>query len=112
MNGYDVIVVGAGWPGAAKDALTNFCKSVSEEFGPRGVRVNTVSPGPVETVVWLADHGVAASVARATDSLLDEVDKQALPETSTDLVLRLASDRTGNVTGTNVLVDGGLVKAL
>jgi NAD(P)-dependent dehydrogenase (short-subunit alcohol dehydrogenase family) len=124
MNGYDygLIVVGAGSPGAAKGALTNFGNSLSEEFGPRGVRVDTISPGPVETVVWLADHRVAATVARAIDSHLDEVAKQTILDTSTgrfthrqqvaDLVLLLASDRTGNVTGTDVLVDGGLVKAL
>jgi NAD(P)-dependent dehydrogenase (short-subunit alcohol dehydrogenase family) len=107
---------------AAKGALTNFGKSLSKEFGPPGVRVNTVSPDPVETVLRLADHGVAATVARATDSHLDEVATQAITDTSTgrfthrqkvaDLILLLAGDRTGNVTGTDILVDGGLVKTL
>ncbi len=50
---------------AAKGALTDFCKSLSKEFGPRGVRVNTVSPGLIETDLWLGDDGVAATVARA-----------------------------------------------
>jgi hypothetical protein len=105
---------------AAKGALTNFCKSVSKEFGPRGVRVNTVSPGPVETDLWLGDRGVAATVARATDSHPDQVAKQAVADTSTgrfthsqevaDLVLLLAGDRAGNVT--DVVIDGGLVKTL
>jgi NAD(P)-dependent dehydrogenase (short-subunit alcohol dehydrogenase family) len=123
MNGYDydMIVVGAGSPDAAKGALTSFCNSPSEEFGVRGVRVNTVSPGAVETVLWLADHRVAVTVARATDSHFDEVAKQTILDTSTDrfthrqqvadLVLLPASDRPGNnITGTDVLV-GGLVKA-
>ena len=38
---------------AAKAALANFCKALSKEVGPQGIRVNTVSPGPVETALWL-----------------------------------------------------------
>jgi len=44
---------------AAKAALANFCKALSKEVGPRSVRVNTVSPGPVATALWLGDGGVA-----------------------------------------------------
>jgi NAD(P)-dependent dehydrogenase (short-subunit alcohol dehydrogenase family) len=50
---------------AAKAALRSFCKSLSKELGPRGIRVNTVSPGPVETPLWLGHGGVAETVARA-----------------------------------------------
>ena len=49
--------------GAAKAALVNLTKSLSQEFGPRGIRVNCVSPGPVATDLWLGDDGVAATVA-------------------------------------------------
>ncbi|MDJ0114527.1 SDR family oxidoreductase, partial [Rhodococcus erythropolis] len=38
---------------AAKAALTNFSKSLSKELGGKGIRVNTVSPGPVQTELWL-----------------------------------------------------------
>jgi NAD(P)-dependent dehydrogenase (short-subunit alcohol dehydrogenase family) len=86
------------------------------------VGINTVSPGPAETDLWLGDHGVAATVARATDSHPAQVAKQAVADTSTgrftrpqevaDLVVLLASDRAGNVTGTDVLIDAGLVKFL
>ncbi len=48
---------------AAKAALSNFSKSLSKEVGGRGVRVNTVSPGPVNTDLWLGEGGVAESVA-------------------------------------------------
>ena len=54
--------------GAAKAALSNFCKAMSKEFGPRGIRINTISPGPVATDLWLGAGGVAATVARATGS--------------------------------------------
>ena len=50
---------------AAKAALANFSKALSKEVGPHGIRVNTVSPGPVSTGLWLGDRGVAATVAKA-----------------------------------------------
>src|SRR5690242_250074 len=50
---------------AAKAALTNFAKSLSKEFGPRGIRVNTVAPGPVATDLWLGAGGVAETVGAA-----------------------------------------------
>ena len=50
-------------PLASKAALTNLAKSLSKEFGSRGVRVNTISPGPVETDLWLGKDGMAATAA-------------------------------------------------
>jgi NAD(P)-dependent dehydrogenase (short-subunit alcohol dehydrogenase family) len=107
---------------AAKGALTNLCKSLSKEFGPRGVRVNTVSPGPVETDLWLGDGGVAETIAQASDGNPGDVAKQAVAGTATgrftypqevaDLVLLLAGGRAANVTGSDFVIDGGLVTSL
>ena len=104
---------------AAKAALLNFSKALSKEVGPRGVRVNTISPGPVSTALWLSDDGVAATIARATGGEADAVAKQAAtqsvtgrftaPQEVADLVLLLASDRAGNVTGADFVIDGGLI---
>src|SRR5579863_2958538 len=58
---------------AAKAALANFSKSLSKEAGPHGIRINTVSPGPVATDLWLGDHGVAATVSRATGAKPQDV---------------------------------------
>ncbi len=52
--------------GAAKAALLNLSKSLAQEFGPHGIHVNCVSPGPVGTDLWLGKDGVAETVARAT----------------------------------------------
>ena len=107
---------------AAKAALSNFCKALSKEVGPHGVRVNTVSPGPVETDLWLSDHGVAATVAGANDLDPRAVIEQATAATSTgrftrpdevaDLVVLLAGGRGANVTGSDIVIDGGLVQTL
>jgi NAD(P)-dependent dehydrogenase (short-subunit alcohol dehydrogenase family) len=50
--------------GAAKAAVVNLSKSLSQEFGPRGIRVNCVSPGQVSTDLWLGKHGVAETFAK------------------------------------------------
>jgi NAD(P)-dependent dehydrogenase (short-subunit alcohol dehydrogenase family) len=104
---------------AAKAALANFSKSLSKEVGPHGIRVNTVSPGPVATDLWLGDHGVAAAVSQATGARPQDIQAQAAqqmttgrfsrPEEVADLVLILASDRTANVTGADITIDGGLI---
>ncbi|MEY9968811.1 NAD(P)-dependent dehydrogenase (short-subunit alcohol dehydrogenase family) [Streptacidiphilus sp. MAP12-16] len=107
---------------AAKAALSNFCKSLSKQVGPQGVRVNTVSPGPVTTGLWLGDEGVAATVAQATGATAQDVAEQAAgdaptgrfthPEEVADLVLFLSSARSANITGSDFVIDGGLVNTL
>jgi NAD(P)-dependent dehydrogenase (short-subunit alcohol dehydrogenase family) len=106
---------------AAKGALTNLCKSLSQELGP-GIRVNTVSPGPVRTDLWLGSGGVAATVGGATGADPGDVVRRQEAAASTgrftypsevaDLVLFLASDRSANITGSDFLIDGGLVTTL
>ena len=105
--------------GAAKAALANFSKALSKEVGPRGVRVNTVSPGPVATALWTGVGGVAETIARASGVDPGDIVERAAhasvtgrfsqPEEIADVVLLLASDRTANVTGADITVDGGLV---
>jgi NAD(P)-dependent dehydrogenase (short-subunit alcohol dehydrogenase family) len=104
---------------AAKAALRSFCKSLSKELGPSGVRVNTVSPGPVETPLWLGPGGVAQTVGAASGLDPDDVRKAAVADTATHrftrpdevarTVLVLASPALGNLTGSDVLIDGGMV---
>jgi NAD(P)-dependent dehydrogenase (short-subunit alcohol dehydrogenase family) len=105
---------------AAKGALSNVCKSLSKELGP-GVRVNTISPGPVRTDLWLGDTGVASTVAHGEVSRDDVVRQQEAaapsgrftrPEEIADLVVFLCSDRAGNITGSDFVIDGGLVTTL
>jgi NAD(P)-dependent dehydrogenase (short-subunit alcohol dehydrogenase family) len=109
--------------GAAKAALVNLSKSLAQEFGPNGVHVNCVSPGPVATDLWLGDHGVAATVAAAAGVDADTARANVVasiggfatgrfttPEEVATLVVLLESERTANVTGANYVIDGGLIK--
>jgi NAD(P)-dependent dehydrogenase (short-subunit alcohol dehydrogenase family) len=109
--------------GAAKAALVNLTKALSQELGPRGIRINAVSPGPVGTDFWLGPNGVAATVAKATGVDADTARESIVagmggiptgrfttPEEVATLIVLLASDRTANVTGSNYVIDGGLIK--
>jgi NAD(P)-dependent dehydrogenase (short-subunit alcohol dehydrogenase family) len=108
--------------GAAKAALLNTSKALSQELGPKGIRINSVSPGQVATDLWLGDHGVAATIGKATGTDPATVREQAVAAIATGrfttaeevatLVALLASPRTANVTGSNYVIDGGLVKTM
>jgi NAD(P)-dependent dehydrogenase (short-subunit alcohol dehydrogenase family) len=107
---------------AAKAGLAGFAKALSKEVGPHGIRVNTVSPGPVATDLWLGSDGVAATVSRATGATPHDVASQAAagsvtgrfsqPAEIADLILYLASDLAANITGSDFIIDGGLVPTL
>lgn len=110
---------------AAKAALTNRTQALSEEFGPRGVRVNTVSPGPVRTP-WWTDGGGAADIMAAQagvdrDTLLATVAPEMMalttgrlvdPQEIADAVALLCSPRSASTTGADLVVDAGLLKAV
>ncbi|HZE39686.1 MAG TPA: SDR family NAD(P)-dependent oxidoreductase [Stackebrandtia sp.] len=109
--------------GAAKAALNHVTKSVSEEFGSRGVRANTVSPGPVLTAWWTEDGGAADILAGATgadrDAVIESVGPEMMrlttgrfadPQEVADVVALLASPRSGSTTGADFVVDSGALK--
>jgi NAD(P)-dependent dehydrogenase (short-subunit alcohol dehydrogenase family) len=103
----------------AKAGLAAFSKALSKEVGPNGIRVNTVSPGPVATDLWLGAGGVAQTVSGVTGAKPEDVAGEAArqmvtgrfsaPAEVADVVLFLASERAGNITGADVTIDGGLV---
>ncbi|HET7017969.1 MAG TPA: oxidoreductase [Streptosporangiaceae bacterium] len=104
---------------AAKAALAAFAKALSKEVGPRGIRVNTVSPGPVATDLWLGHNGVAETISQATGAKPADIESQAAagsvtgrfsqPVEVASLIGYLASDLAANITGADFTIDGGLI---
>lgn len=110
---------------AAKAALNNLGKVLSEEFGPGGIRINTVSPGAVRTAWWTDEGGAADIIAEQAGTDRNEVMDTLVPQMMNmvtgrlvdpreiaDVVTLLASPRSASINGAEFVVDGGFLKSL
>jgi NAD(P)-dependent dehydrogenase (short-subunit alcohol dehydrogenase family) len=86
--------------GATKAALASLARSWAAEYGPAGIRVNAISPGPVYTNA--AEREVFDSLGETT-----VLGRAGHPQEIADVIGFLASPRASYITGTNVAVDGG-----
>jgi 3alpha(or 20beta)-hydroxysteroid dehydrogenase len=94
---------GHGAYGASKWALRGVTKTAAIEYGPLGVRVNSVHPGSIETAM-LPDYDEDPSVRFAHVP----VGRAGQSEEVAELVLFLASDASSYLTGAEIAVDGGI----
>ncbi len=102
INGL-VGMAGSALYSATKAAIHSLTKSWAAEYGPSGVRVNTVAPGPTATErnLAFADH-IAPIIARTPSR------RMGTPEGVGQAVVFLASDDAATINGATLTVDGGL----
>jgi NAD(P)-dependent dehydrogenase (short-subunit alcohol dehydrogenase family) len=107
---------------AAKAALSNYSKGLSNEVGPKGVRVVSVAPGFIETsaATALIDRLAASSGTdrkTAREQLMASLGgiplgRPGLPAEVAELVAFLASDRAASITGSEYVIDGGTIPTI
>lgn len=96
-----------GLYGASKAAIATLTRTWAAELAPRGIRINTVVPGPTET------PGLAGLAPDAPDALLAQIasgmpfGRLLRPDEVASAVLFLVSDQSSGMTGSELLVDGG-----
>jgi NAD(P)-dependent dehydrogenase (short-subunit alcohol dehydrogenase family) len=97
----------------SKAALDHWSKNCAVKYAPKGIRVNTVSPGPIRTE-FLTRHGVTGDAYDALEKKFAELTllkRFGEPKEVTSLIKTLASDDSSYVTGAILVVDGGLLIA-
>lgn len=105
--------------GAANAADINFASSVAEQYGPHGIRCNTVNPGPVNTDRWSGLEAAFARDKKVSGERAHELAVQSLPlgricepDEVASVATFLASPRASYLNGAHIPVDGGQRKAV
>ncbi|HEX4507584.1 MAG TPA: SDR family oxidoreductase [Alphaproteobacteria bacterium] len=89
----------------SKHAVEGITRSVALEGAAKGIRVNAVAPGPIETEMFERAVGPAAHRARFIGMIPQK--RAGTPEEAANLIVFLASDKSPFVTGEIVSIDGG-----
>jgi 3-oxoacyl-[acyl-carrier protein] reductase len=105
--------------GVTRLGVVAFAKSLADEVGRDGILVNNVCPGSIMTERMLSnvtarakELGIAVEEALAQRAAETAVGRVGKPEELASLVAFLASSRSSYITGTTMLVDGGLVRSV
>ncbi|WP_131747686.1 glucose 1-dehydrogenase [Frankia sp. Cppng1_Ct_nod] len=95
---------------ASKAAVRSFTRTWANELKGRGIRVNAVTPGPIDTpgITGLAPDDEQAAQLKGFLATQVPLGRMGRPEEIADAVVFLASDRASFITGANLDVDGGM----
>mgnify|MGYP002620992194 FL=1 len=100
---------------AAKAAVTNLTKNLAEAYAAQGIRFNTVAPGPTATDMWAGRLPEPATEEAMRQFALERgisLGRFAEPREVANLIVFLASDHAAMITGSDYIIDGGLVKTI
>ncbi|MBD5355809.1 MAG: SDR family oxidoreductase [Bacteroides sp.] len=106
MGGTHVFSGGNSIYGASKAALDSFMKFCAKEFAARRIRVNSICPAMVDTP--LIHRGTVSEEQLAEDAKRYPLKRYGLPQDIANAAVYLLSDASSWVTGTSMIVDGGL----
>ncbi len=97
--------------GAMKGGLRALCRSLATAHGPDNIRVNTICPGDVDTPLLQEYFAVQPEPDAARQEIMRRypMGRFATPLDVANVAVFLASDDAGYVTGTDIIVDGGLL---
>lgn len=105
INGNNCAYIGSSIYAASKSALTGFMKAIALELAPRGIRVNCINPGMIETD--LLKSGNIGEEELKNDKLKYPLKRYGKPEEIAYAAVYLLSDATQWITGSSLLIDGG-----
>lgn len=93
---------------ATKGAVRLMTYSLADALGPRGVRVNAIHPGVIETEMTIEDVPIVGTEAGEAFLQTVPLGRNGRPEDVADAAVYLASDLAGYVNGESLVVDGGM----
>lgn len=93
---------------ATKAAIVGMTKSAAATLGADNIRVNSIHPGYVDTAMWQAELEVLPEGTEAETLGTIPLGRYATPEDIANVVKFLASDDSSYITGTQLIIDGGV----